>query len=155
MLFRSSFVECGVNAALYEEKGIVAVYGTGVPKECFFVKNMSATNSGPRISAIGAAQSLKDQFDVKSLVCIAGNIPSGSVNVVREDPQVKDLLYAGNDFGAYVSKNAGKTWQVLGRGLPSVQVSDLQVHPRDHVIVISTYGRGMYVMDATKVRAVK
>jgi hypothetical protein len=86
---------------------------------------------------------------------IAGNIPSGSVNVVREDPQVKGLLYAGNDFGAYVSKNAGKTWQVLGRGLPSVQVSDLQVHPRDHVIVISTYGRGMYVMDATKVRAVK
>ena len=76
MVGNSSFVECGVNAALYEEKGIVAVYGTGVPKECFFVKNMSATNSGPRISAIGAAQSLKDQFDVKSLVCIAGNIPS-------------------------------------------------------------------------------
>ena len=52
-----------------------------------------------------------------------------------------------NDFGA--------SWRVLGRGLPLVQVSDLQVHPRDHVIVISTYGRGMYVMDATKVRAVK
>jgi photosystem II stability/assembly factor-like uncharacterized protein len=86
---------------------------------------------------------------------IAGNIPSGSINVVREDPSVRGLLYAGNDFGAYVSKNAGQTWQVLGRGLPSVQVSDLQIHPRDHVIVISTYGRGMYAMDATRVRAVK
>ncbi len=86
---------------------------------------------------------------------VAGNIPSGSINVIREDPQVKDLLYAGNDFGAYVSKNGGRTWSVLGTRLPSVQVSDLQIHPRDHTIVISTYGRGMWVMDARKVRAVK
>ena len=44
---------------------------------------------------------------------------------------------------------------VLGANLPSVQVSDLQIHPRDHLIVISTYGRGMWVMDARKVRALK
>jgi hypothetical protein len=34
-------------------------------------------------------------------------------------------------------------------------VSDLQYHPRDHVIVISTYGRGMYAMDATAVHGVR
>jgi photosystem II stability/assembly factor-like uncharacterized protein len=84
---------------------------------------------------------------------IAGNMPSGSINVVREDPTVRGLLYAGNDFGAYVSKDDGAHWNVLGGNLPSVQVSDLQIHPRDHVIVISTYGRGMWVMDAVKVRA--
>ena len=83
---------------------------------------------------------------------IAGNIPSGSINVVREDPLVKGMLYAGNDVGAYVSKDEGAHWDVLGANLPSVQVSDLQIHPRDHVIVISTYGRGMWVMDAVKVR---
>jgi len=86
---------------------------------------------------------------------VVGNIPSGAINVIREDPSIKDVLYAGNDFGAYVSKNGGRTWSVLGSRLPSVQVSDLQIHPRDHLIVISTYGRGMWVMDARRVRAVK
>jgi len=86
---------------------------------------------------------------------VVGDIPSGSINVVREDPVVKDVLYAGNDFGAYVSKNGGRSWSVLGANLPSIQVSDLQIHPRDHRIVISTYGRGMWVMDARSVRAVR
>ncbi len=86
---------------------------------------------------------------------IAGNIPSGSINVIREDPSVKGLLYAGNDFGAYVSKDGGAKWNVLGANLPSVEVSDIQIQPRDHLIVIATYGRGMWVMDAVKVRAVK
>jgi len=85
---------------------------------------------------------------------IVGNIPSGSMNVIREDPAVKGVLYAGNDFGAYVSKDGGRRWDVLGANLPSVEVSDLQIHPRDQLIVISTYGRGMWVMDAVKVRAV-
>ena len=83
---------------------------------------------------------------------VVGNIPSGSINVIREDPSVEGLLYAGNDFGAYVSKDAGLTWHVLGGNLPSVQVSDLQIHPRDHLIVIATYGRGMWVMDGRRVR---
>jgi photosystem II stability/assembly factor-like uncharacterized protein len=86
---------------------------------------------------------------------VTGNIPSGSINVVREDPATKDMLYAANDFGVYVSTDGGKRWSVLGGGLPSVEVSDLQIHPRDHTIVISTYGRGMWVMDARKVRAIK
>ncbi len=86
---------------------------------------------------------------------LVGNIPSGSINVVREDPAVKDVLYAGNDFGVYVSRDGGRRWDVLGANLPSVQVSDLQVHPRDHLIVVATYGRGMWITDARKVRAVK
>jgi len=86
---------------------------------------------------------------------VVGNIPSGSINVIREDPATMGLLYAGNDFGVYVSKDGGQRWNVLGAGLPSVEVSDLQIHPRDHVIVISTYGRGMWVMDARRVRATK
>jgi photosystem II stability/assembly factor-like uncharacterized protein len=86
---------------------------------------------------------------------VVGNIPSGPINVIREDPAVKDTLYVGNDFGVYVSKNGGAKWHVLGTSLPSVEVSDLQIHPRDHVIVISTYGRGMWVMDARRVRAIK
>ena len=86
---------------------------------------------------------------------IVGNIPSGSINVIREDPLVPNLLYAGNDFGVYVSTDGGQKWNVLGGNLPTAEVSDLQIQPRDSVIVISIYSRGMWVMDALKVREVK
>jgi photosystem II stability/assembly factor-like uncharacterized protein len=86
---------------------------------------------------------------------ISANAPAGSVNVIREDPADPQTLYAGTDLGPLVSRNGAKQWQVLGTSLPSVQVSDLAVQPRDNLIVISTYGRGMYVMDALKVRAIR
>lgn len=86
---------------------------------------------------------------------IKGNLPLGSVNVVREDILGEGPAVRRHRSGAYVSKNGGTRWSVLGANLPSVEVSDLQIHPRDHVIVISTYGRGMWALDAVKVRAVR
>lgn len=84
-------------------------------------------------------------------VSIANGIPLGPVNVIREDPVDRNILYVGTDLGVYVSKDRGKTWQVLGGNLPSVYVHDLIVHPRDNVIVIATHGRGMWVMDANPI----
>ncbi len=82
---------------------------------------------------------------------ISGNIPMGTVNVIREDPVKKGLLYVGTDLGVYVSADDGKTWNVLGSNLPSVYVHDLIIHPRDNIIVIATHGRGMYAMDANPI----
>ncbi len=82
---------------------------------------------------------------------IVNNIPAGPVNVIREDPRDPNVLYLGTDFGVYVSTNGGARWEVLGGNLPSVQVSDLQFHERDLVLVASTYGRGMYAFDATTI----
>jgi photosystem II stability/assembly factor-like uncharacterized protein len=87
----------------------------------------------------------------KTFTSLAANVPAGPVNVIREDPADANVLYLGTDFGAFIS-TTGAQWQVLGGNLPSTQVSDLQVHPRDNVIVISTYGRGMWVMDAVAAR---
>jgi len=84
----------------------------------------------------------------KTFTSLAANLPAGPVNVVREDPSSADTLYAGTDFGAFITNDGGASWQVLGGGLPSTQVSDLQYHARDNIIVIATYGRGMYAMDA-------
>ena len=84
---------------------------------------------------------------------IAANIPAGPVNVIREDPRDPNILYVGTDFGVYISTNGGKRWEVLGGNLPSAQVSDLQFHKRDEMLVISTYGRGVWVMDAAALRA--
>ncbi len=90
----------------------------------------------------------------KTFTSLASNLPAGSVNVIREDPSDASTLYLGADFGAFVTRDGGKRWHVLGT-LPSVQVSDLGVQARDSLIVISTYGRGMYAMDALKIRAVR
>ena len=79
---------------------------------------------------------------------ITGNLPpDGPVKVIREDPRNKDLLYAGTEFGFFVSFDRGGHWTKLDNGLPTVAVDDIVVHPRDHDLVIGTHGRSIYVMD--------
>jgi photosystem II stability/assembly factor-like uncharacterized protein len=68
-----------------------------------------------------------------------------SVNVVREDPVARGLLYAGIERGLFVSFDDGDHWQPLQNGLPTTSVRDITVHAND--LVIATHGRGFYVMD--------
>ncbi len=84
-------------------------------------------------------------------VDISGNIPCGPINVVKEDTVNRNIIYVGTDIAVYISKDSGKTWDVLGGNLPSTFVSDLVIHPRDNIIVISTHGRGIYAMDANPI----
>jgi photosystem II stability/assembly factor-like uncharacterized protein len=81
---------------------------------------------------------------------ISSNVPAGPVNVIREDPEEKEILYLGTDVGVYVSKDAGKSWAVLG-DLPCTYVHDLAIHPRENMIIAATHGRGMFVLDANPV----
>lgn len=67
------------------------------------------------------------------------------VRVVREDPARAGLLYAGTEFGAYVSFDRGAHWQSLQRNLPHTPITDLRVANGD--LVISTQGRSFWVMD--------
>ncbi|MDW7760356.1 MAG: hypothetical protein SCM96_06945 [Acidobacteriota bacterium] len=83
----------------------------------------------------------------KTWTNIAGNIPGGPTNVIREDPWNKNVLYVGTDYGVYVTKDGGKTWNCLGNNLPNAPVWDIQIHPRDNMLVIATNGRGMWVID--------
>jgi len=87
----------------------------------------------------------------KTWASLAGGIPVGPVNVIREDPVNKDILYVGTDMGVYVTTDGGKTWMVLGGNLPTVYAHDLIIHPRDNIIVVATHGRGMWALDANTV----
>ena len=80
---------------------------------------------------------------------ITTGIPAeaGTVHVVREDPANPNLLFAGVEFGLYVSFNRGTTWQKMNNGLPTVPVFDLQIHPRDHDLILATHGRSLMIMD--------
>ncbi len=73
-------------------------------------------------------------------------IPDDSpVWVVREDPEREGLLYAGTEFGIYVSFNDGQNWQSLQQNLPVTRVPDLQV--KDHDLVVATHGRSFWILD--------
>jgi hypothetical protein len=78
---------------------------------------------------------------------LAANLPSGNVNVVREDPRNPHLLYAGTEHGFYVSLNGGREWKEFMNGLPRVRVDDVMVHPRDNDLILGTHGRSIYIMD--------
>ncbi|MFC2164183.1 WD40/YVTN/BNR-like repeat-containing protein [Acidobacteriota bacterium] len=80
-------------------------------------------------------------------VDISGNIPCGPVNVIREDPKKENILYLGTDLGVYLTLDGGSTWHSLSSNLPTCFVWDLIIHPRDNVLVIATYGRGMWAID--------
>lgn len=87
----------------------------------------------------------------KTFKSIAGNIPGGPINMIREDPVSPNVLYAANDFGVYVTTDGGAQWDVLGGNLPSVAVMDFIVHPRDRMLVIGTHGRGVWTIDVSKI----
>ncbi len=64
---------------------------------------------------------------------------------VREDPVRKGLLYAGTEFGVYISFDDGADWQPLQMNLPIVPVTDLTIKNND--LVASTQGRAFWVLD--------
>ncbi len=79
---------------------------------------------------------------------IVNNLPTGPVNVIKEDPINPNILYVGNDFGVYISLNQGKSWYSLQANLPVNYVHDLVIHPRESLLIIGTHGRGAWAMDA-------
>ena len=84
--------------------------------------------------------------DGKAWKRVDAGLPRGSfVNVVREDPVRPGLLYAGTEFGIYVSFDDGGHWQSLQQNLPVTSVRDIDVHGDD--LVIATHGRGFWIMD--------
>ena len=88
----------------------------------------------------------------RSWESIVSNIPFGPVNVLREDPENRDVLYVGTDVGVYVSLDRGTRWHVLASALPSAFVHDLVIHPRDDIMVAATHGRGMFALDVRQIR---
>lgn len=71
------------------------------------------------------------------------------VNVIREDPKQKGLLFAGTETTVFVSFDDGGHWQSLRNNLPSTSIRDMVFHTDDHMndLVIVTYGRGFWVLD--------
>jgi photosystem II stability/assembly factor-like uncharacterized protein len=86
----------------------------------------------------------------KTWASVAGNLPKGPLAYVRnvsEDPNCKGLLFAGTGNALYYSLNDGGSWTHFDKGLPPAPVTWTVVQKRFHDLVVSTYGRGLYILD--------
>ncbi|MGC1291425.1 MAG: hypothetical protein WA855_09105 [Candidatus Acidiferrales bacterium] len=81
---------------------------------------------------------------------IGGGIPKSEfsyVRVVTEDPNCQGLLFAGTGNALYYSLDDGENWKMFDTGLPHATVSWAVVQKHFHDLVVSTYGRGLYILD--------
>jgi len=85
----------------------------------------------------------------KTWTSIVGNLPAETINVIREDPNRKEILYVGTDLGVYVSFDGGQKWEALAGGLPTTPVHDLAIQARDNELVIATHARSIWVLPLT------
>jgi photosystem II stability/assembly factor-like uncharacterized protein len=77
---------------------------------------------------------------------ITNGIPDGAtVNVVREDPKRKGLLFAGSEREVYVSFDDGGEWQSLRLNMPATSIRDVII--KDDDLVAGTHGRGFWILD--------
>ena len=84
----------------------------------------------------------------RTWVAASGNLPAfGNVQVVREDPKNRNLLYAGTEFGLFVSLDAGRNWEKFMTGYPTVRTDDILVHPRDGDLIVASHGRSIWIAD--------
>ncbi|MEM6801031.1 MAG: hypothetical protein AAF696_06475 [Bacteroidota bacterium] len=67
------------------------------------------------------------------------------VRVVREDPDREGLLYAGTEFGMFISMDDGKSWKKFQQNLPVTPITDMKVYRKD--LILSTMGRGFWIID--------
>ena len=122
-----------VIASLHEE-GTVYVSFTGYREDDFEVYLYMSSDFG------------------KTWTSIAGNLPAESINVIREDPHDKNILYVGTELSVYVSLDRGQRWFSLSNHLPTTPVHDLVIHPRENEMVIGTHGRSCFVLDVKPIQ---
>jgi len=82
----------------------------------------------------------------KRLTDGTNGIPADTpTRVVREDPDREGLLYAGTEFGMYLSFDNGGHWQPFNLNLPQVPITDIKVYHKD--LIVTTQGRAFWILD--------
>jgi len=84
----------------------------------------------------------------KTWTNITGDLPARhDVWSIIQDHVNGDLLFAGTEFGLFISVDGGSHWAQMKGGMPVIQVRDMTVHMRENDLVLATFGRGFYVLD--------
>jgi len=76
---------------------------------------------------------------------IVNGLPNDPINVVKEDPECKGLLFAGSERAVYVSFDDGENWRSLRMNMPATSIRDLTIKGND--LIVATHGRSFWIMD--------
>ena len=135
----------------------VATRVPGVPKGTY-VSRVVASKASEGSAFVAFDGHRSDDYSIyifatsdygESWNAIRNGIPdsAGSVHVVREHPRNQNLLFAGLEFGLWVSWNRGASWAALKNNFPTVPVDDIQIQARENDLVLATHGRSIWVLD--------
>ncbi|WP_340063845.1 WD40/YVTN/BNR-like repeat-containing protein [Ascidiimonas aurantiaca] len=103
-------------------------------------------NDYRRFNYIPYAYRTKDYGKTWERIVDENDAKSYTLSIV-EDPVNPNLLFLGTDDGLYVSIDAGENWTKWTEGYPTVSTKDLVIQPREHDLVIGTFGRAAWVLD--------
>ncbi len=82
----------------------------------------------------------------KTWSLITDGIPTNYyTRAIRSDKTRKGLLYAGTEWGMYISFDDGKSWKSFQLNLPVTAIRDL--HVRDNDLIAATHGRSFWMID--------
>jgi photosystem II stability/assembly factor-like uncharacterized protein len=128
------------------------------------VSKIEPSHHDPGTAYIAVARHLMDDREPyiyktadfgRTFTRVSGDLPNKSplsyVRAVAESPARKGLLYAGTGHGFYYSMDDGAHWTQLQTGLPAAPVTWIATQKNFHDVVVSTYGRGLYVLDDVSV----
>jgi photosystem II stability/assembly factor-like uncharacterized protein len=129
----------------------------GVPRGTY-VSRVVASKSGEGIAYATFDGHRGDDYSIyifatsdygESWKAIRNGIPdsAGSVHVIREHPRNQNLLFAGLEFGLWVSWDRGGNWAALKNNFPTVPVDDIQIQARENDLVLATHGRSIWILD--------
>jgi len=103
-------------------------------------------NDYRRFNYTAYAYRTKDYGKTWSRIVDDTDVESYVLSIV-EDIENKNLLFLGTDDGLYISLDGATSWQKWTEGFPTVSTKDLVIHPREHDLVIGTFGRAAWVLD--------
>lgn len=73
---------------------------------------------------------------------------TGFAHKIVEDIENRDLLFLGTEMGLFATLDGGKSWFRMKNDIPEyVSVYDMQIHPKNHDLVVATHGRGIFILD--------
>jgi len=79
---------------------------------------------------------------------IGEGIPKGhAITALAEDPKNASVIYAGSEFGLFMSPDRGGRWHRLTSGLPTVPIHEIIFHPRENDMIVATHGRSIWILD--------
>jgi photosystem II stability/assembly factor-like uncharacterized protein len=129
----------------------------GVPKGTY-VSRVLASKYGEGTAYVSFDGHRSDDYNVylfattdygENWKAIRNGIPetAGTVHVVREHPRNANLLFAGTEFGLWLSWDRGANWTALKNNLPTVPVDDIEIQAEQNDLVLATHGRSIWIFD--------